>query len=200
MTAKKSTTQTNTVTALILAGGAGRRMNGQDKGLLLWQSKPLIAHIIDRLPKDVAQVLISCNRNIDHYQQYAVTVCDVLPDYQGPLAGLYAALQTISTHQTLILPCDSPTPPRDLLDRLSRELTKHQADICYAHDGERGQYLFALLNNELKTHLAGYLRSGERSVNQWYKQMNCVHADFSDQTSAFRNINQLSDFSPDEEI
>ena len=30
---------------LLLAGGRGQRMGGQDKGLLPWQGKPLIAHI-----------------------------------------------------------------------------------------------------------------------------------------------------------
>ena len=187
---------TKSVTALILAGGAGRRMNGQDKGLLEWQSHPLIAHIIASLPADIAGILISCNRTRDRYQRYANTVSDELPGYQGPLAGIYAALQVIATQQVLILPCDSPTPPKDLLERLSAQLASHNADICYAHDGERGQYLFALLNTELKSHLGAYLTSGGRSVNQWYKQLNWVHTDFSGQASAFLNFNKASDYPP----
>ncbi len=34
------------VAGLILAGGEARRMQGQDKGLVLFQDKPLIAHVI----------------------------------------------------------------------------------------------------------------------------------------------------------
>tara|TARA_R110001599_G_scaffold148486_1_gene332181 strand:+ start:14598 stop:15206 length:609 start_codon:yes stop_codon:yes gene_type:complete len=181
------------VTALILAGGAGRRMNGQDKGLIKWQSKPLIAHIIDRLPENIEQILISCNRNINQYQAYANTVSDELANYQGPLAGIYAALQLITSEQVLVLPCDSPTPPKDLLCKLSKQLSIDNADVCYAYDGDRGQYLFALLKTELKTSLGRYLKEGGRSVNQWYQQLNCTQANFSGQANNFTNFNQLSD-------
>ena len=36
-----------TISAVILAGGKARRMNGADKGLQLLQNKPLISHVID---------------------------------------------------------------------------------------------------------------------------------------------------------
>ncbi len=190
---RNSPQQTHTVTALILAGGAGRRMEGQDKGLLKWQSKPLIEHIISRLPEGIDKLLISCNRNLEQYQKYAATVVDEYPDYQGPLAGIYAALTTITTSELLVLPCDCPRPPRDLLRRLSEQRDTYKADVCFAHDGGRGQYLFALLNTTLKANLGSYLASGGRSVNQWYKQLHSVQADFSDQADAFRNINLPSD-------
>ena len=38
-----------TISAVILAGGKARRMNGADKGLQLLQNKPLISHVIERL-------------------------------------------------------------------------------------------------------------------------------------------------------
>jgi molybdenum cofactor guanylyltransferase len=196
MTAKQSSEiVSESVTALILAGGAGRRMNGQDKGLIVWRSKPLVAHIIDCIPAHIKQILISCNRNTDHYQKYAATVSDNLAGYQGPLAGIYAALNVIDTELVFILPCDSPAPPQDLLDRLYLQLSRDNADICYAHDGNRGQYLFALLKTELKENLSLYLKAGGRSVNQWYKQLNCTQANCSGQATNFLNFNQLSDIS-----
>lgn len=73
-------------TGVILAGGQGSRMGGQDKGLLMMQSKPLYQHVLQRLRPQVDIVLISANRNIDRYQLsgYQV-VTDSIKDYPDRL-------------------------------------------------------------------------------------------------------------------
>ena len=43
----------STVTGVILAGGQGRRMGGQDKGLIPYRERPLIEHIISLLKPQV---------------------------------------------------------------------------------------------------------------------------------------------------
>ena len=55
-------------TAVILAGGRGRRVGGKDKGLLIWGKEPLIQHIYKRIKPQVNQVIVSCNRNFDQYK------------------------------------------------------------------------------------------------------------------------------------
>jgi molybdopterin-guanine dinucleotide biosynthesis protein A len=86
------------VTGLILAGGEGRRMGGADKGLLSYQGRPLVAHVLARLAPQVAGVLISANRNLDEYRAFGH---EVLPDATdvrvGPLAGLQAGLAACPT-------------------------------------------------------------------------------------------------------
>ena len=80
---------TEDITGLILAGGAGRRVEGRDKGLIDWQGKPLVQHVALRLRPQVGQLIISCNRNIETYRELAdKTVTDSRRDFQGPLAGL----------------------------------------------------------------------------------------------------------------
>ena len=41
------TINTTDVTYLILAGGRGQRMQGTDKGLMEWQGKAMVEHIIN---------------------------------------------------------------------------------------------------------------------------------------------------------
>ena len=48
-----------TISAVILAGGKARRMNGADKGLQLLQNKPLISHVIERLQPQVVDISIN---------------------------------------------------------------------------------------------------------------------------------------------
>ena len=77
------------ITGLILAGGAGRRVDGRDKGLIPWRGKPLIAHVCDRLKPQIGELLVSCNRNHLSYKAYSdVVITDSRQDFQGPLAGL----------------------------------------------------------------------------------------------------------------
>ncbi|MBW2939562.1 molybdenum cofactor guanylyltransferase MobA [Zhongshania aquimaris] len=179
------------VTALILAGGEGRRMDGQDKGLLTWRRRPLITYMLDVIPKDIAHLIISCNRNIEQYNAYGTTVQDT--NYEGPLAGIYAAMQIANTSYLLVLPCDSPLAPLDIYEQLAVSLTSNNADICYAHDGEREQYLFALIRIQLKESLQEYLEAGNRQVHRWYEQHKIVKADFRGQQFAFKNCNSQAD-------
>ena len=101
-----------TISAVILAGGKARRMNGADKGLQLLQNKPLISHVIERLQPQVIDISINANRHHTEYAQWGFPVfSDELPDFQGPLSGMLTALEKAKTDFVLFVPCDSPYFP-----------------------------------------------------------------------------------------
>jgi len=92
-----------TISAVILAGGKARRMNGADKGLQLLQNKPLISHVIERLQPQVIDISINANRHHTEYAQWGFPVfSDELPDFQGPLSGMLTALEKAKTDFVLI--------------------------------------------------------------------------------------------------
>ena len=187
----------STITGLILAGGAGRRVGHRDKGLICWRGKPLVAHVADSLRPQVNGLIVSCNRNMWRYREFAPTV---LPDrrngYQGPLAGLEAAAACIATDYVAIAPCDTPLLPSDLVKRLLTALTvSESANISYAHDGHRSQYLCAMIRRHCLTTLGAFLDDDHRAVKAWYRQHACVVVDFSDCATSFRNYNSLAELS-----
>lgn len=185
------------VTGLILAGGAGRRVGGRDKGLIPWRGKPLVEHVLQALEYQmdkVDELIISCNRNLDEYQKYTtLLVSDGREGFQGPLAGIEAAKPHVHTEFLLLAACDMPLLPRDLVARLRQPLIEsHSAiDISVAHDGEREQYLCALLRSTCLQGLGAYLAEGERAVHHWYARHSCATVNFSDQPGAFRNYNHI---------
>ncbi|CAA0087386.1 Molybdenum cofactor guanylyltransferase [Zhongshania aliphaticivorans] len=181
--------QAEDVTAVILAGGEGRRMQGRDKGLITWNQRPLIEYALETIPSDIAHTLISCNRNIANYQDYGETVQDSGELFQGPLAGIHAAMQRTTTPYIMVIPCDTPLAPKNILLHLITTLNASNADICYVDDGERKQYLFALIRTNLLFSLNEYLSSGNRQVHRWYKQNNYVEANLHGQQLAFKNVN-----------
>ncbi len=187
---------TSNITGLILAGGAGQRVGNRDKGLILLEGKPLIAHVSNRLLPQVGELLISCNRNVSRYKKFAArTVADTRRDFQGPLAGLEAAYPYIETELLVVVACDMPHLPPDLVSRLTAPLVDGgdcAPEISYAHDGVREQYLCAAMRRECLTSLAGFLDAGYRAVRDWYKSRDSVTVDFSDHTANFRNYNKLS--------
>lgn len=184
------------ITGLVLAGGAGQRMGGQDKGLLDWRGRPLITHALEKFTPQVGSVLISCNRNIEQYAALGFPlVTDLRPDFQGPLAGLEAAIPMIQTEFLAICPCDTPGLPVDMIERLLQALEaerNREAQISYVYDGERDQFLCALLRTRCLTSLTGYLDSGHRTVRHWYRELNSVAVDFSGSGQCFQNINRLN--------
>ncbi|MEM6582516.1 MAG: molybdenum cofactor guanylyltransferase MobA [Pseudomonadota bacterium] len=186
--------KTRSITGLILAGGAGRRMGGQDKGMLLWQGQPLARHVAVRLRPQVDQLIISCNRNESFYRALAdATALDVRPEYQGPLAGLESVRGHIESDLLLVAPCDTPLLPPDMCSRLEQEIIHSQERICYVHDGNRSQYLCAIMRTEVLEQLPDYLNAGHRAVHQWYLQEGARAVDFTDRQGAFINCNSELD-------
>ncbi len=182
------------ITAVILAGGQATRMNGQDKGLILFNDKPLIAYVADVINQDVHSILISANRNIDLYQEFGKVVSDRLSDFQGPLAGISAALDTIQTSHLLVLPCDGPFINGLLLERLLESMNQTNGNVCVATDRGRMHPTFALISASLKDNLTEFLLSGERKLGLWFRKNNALEVDFSDQKDMFINLNSPKDF------
>jgi len=179
------------ITGLILAGGAGRRAGGIDKGLAPWRGQPLVAHVVRRLRPEVGRLLISCNRNAAAYAALADgTIADSRAGFQGPLAGLEAAGGAVQTPFIVVTPCDTPLLPRDLVPRLLEPLEAMGVDIAWAHDGDRAHYLCAALRSGCLADLADWLDQGHRAVRHWFRNYRCAKVDFSDQPRAFRNINR----------
>ncbi len=180
----------NNITAVILAGGKGRRLDGQDKGLVLYHNKPLIEHILEKIKTQVSTVLINANRNHASYSTYGYTVIkDEMLNYQGPLAGFSTAMKNVETEYIITLPCDGPLISDDLVARLRRCLKHDPTKIAVAHDGQRLQPTYALIPISYLSDLNRFMQKGGRSIYQWYAEHTIIPCDFSDIPHIFTNIN-----------
>lgn len=184
------TSNKNNITAVILAGGKGSRLGGQDKGLVDYNGKPLIEHVLERISPQVGTVLINANRNVDTYKQYGFPVInDDLSDFQGPLAGFASAMRASTTSHILTLPCDGPLLPLDLASRMLKKLSEKAGSIVVAHDGKRLQPVHALIPITLLESLEYFLANGDRKIDLWYAEHLVTLANFSDNPKVFSNIN-----------
>ena len=183
-----------TISAIILAGGRATRMNGVDKGLVLLQKKPLIAHVIARLQPQVDEIFINANREIVQYEAFGLPVLqDENADYIGPLAGFSLGLQHAKHDYILTVPCDSPLLPLDLVERLYNGMAASRMDIAVASSDENVHPVFCLMKKSVLPSLLAYIESGERKVSTWQKSLQYIEVDFSDCDDAFTNLNTFED-------
>jgi molybdopterin-guanine dinucleotide biosynthesis protein A len=182
------------ITAVILAGGKARRMDGEDKGLITLNGRTMIDYIITALRSQTADIIINANRNPQQYGRYGLpVVTDMLGDYFGPLVGMATGMHTTDRPYIVTVPCDSPFIPGTLVETLYHALQEKHADISVAHDGTRMQPVFALLRCELLPGLLAYLDAGGRKIDTWYSQQRLAIADFSASPDTFLNLNTPED-------
>lgn len=178
------------ITGLVLAGGQGRRMGSVDKGLVEFDGRPMVAHVIERLAPQVATIVVNANRNAARYAAFGhPVVADAIGDFAGPLAGLHAGLAFATTSHVATVPCDSPFLPDDLAARLAASLTAAGADLAVARTGDQPHPVFALVDRRVLPHLVAFLEGGGRKIDAWYATLAVTEVAFDDEADAFRNIN-----------
>jgi molybdopterin-guanine dinucleotide biosynthesis protein A len=182
--------QRHIISCIILAGGRAQRMQGQDKGLVSFRGRPLIEHVIERIQPQVDQIIISANRNTERYAHYTdQVIADQDPGFSGPLAGIASGLPHCHHALTLVVACDMPQLPRDLVARLSLAIHEHEIAIA---SSESRQQLVLLLKTSLLDSIASALANNHLKIMDWINNRDTVVVEYDDK-SAFINLNTLSD-------
>ncbi len=186
---------------LILAGGQAQRLGGVDKGLLVLNKRPLIEYVLERTSCTPDRPIISANKNRASYLRYSQRVIgDSISGFQGPLAGIYSALEYMKHDYLFIMPCDTPFLPTDLFPRLQKAMEANCRPISVVKHGSQIEPLLLLIEKAHITGIADYINSGRRSVIDWIEESNCNYAEFPRGTSCFLNINSTDDLTLAEEL
>jgi molybdopterin-guanine dinucleotide biosynthesis protein A len=188
-------------TAIILAGGRGSRMNYAEKAWMLHNGKPLLYHVVDSISPQVDMILISRNNTNDtRYDELPYPcIADIkfkasdnygeAPEQQGPLSGISACARHVTTPLTLVVPCDTPGLPSNLMRKLLDGLDDAAAAVV--HDGNNEQPLVFLAQTIALAEIDTYLKTGRRSVKGWLDEMNHNRVYFETESGEFENINTV---------
>ena len=189
------------MSAVVLAGGQGSRMNGQDKGLQLFRGQSLVSLAVQRLQAQTLapdSMCINANRNLHYYQTLGFEVWpDAQAEFAGPLAGFLAGVTHCTDPYLLTVPCDTPLFPLNLAESLMKVLHSEGADIATAASPDdegllRRQPVFCLMKVTLRESLQKFLAEGGRKIGAWTALHKTVEVPFRDPL-AFRNLNTLDD-------
>ena len=116
-------------TAVILAGGESKRM-GQDKARLVLDGQTLLQHVIATMQQVFPHVILSVSEPRPEIE--LLQVCDD-PSVHGPLAGVLAALDHVTTQWAFIIACDMPFVQPSLIVLLSQYRQTCQAVVPVVH-------------------------------------------------------------------
>ncbi|MBO6556700.1 MAG: molybdenum cofactor guanylyltransferase [Pseudomonadales bacterium] len=176
-------------TAIVLAGGKGSRMNYQEKAWLIHRDKPLIMHVLDCITSQVSNTLISRNQLDERYESLPYACFkDSDNQFEGPLSGIVACLRGVKTEYTLVVPCDAPNLPGNLVTGLMEGIK--DSDVCIAQDSERDQPLIMLARTDVLESINRYLSEGRRSVHGWLNRHDFARVRFPEHQ--LHNINEVA--------
>ena len=137
----------NDLSAVLLAGGESRRM-GRDKAILPFRGKALCQNQLELLCKlKPAEIFISA-RTDPKWRPHDVTFVADVPPSRGPLSGLAASMNRMSTSHLLALAIDMPFMTENYL-----------RSICDAIEPGRG--VVAKIDNRAEPLAAVYPREAE---------------------------------------
>ncbi len=131
------------IDGVILAAGRSSRMGESNKVQSQLAGRTLLDHVRDRLEPQVDQLIV----NGDSAICGEAAVVDVIDGAKGPLVGLYSALiseQLSAAEFLMMVPCDGPFIPTNLVAELYREIQLADADIACVRYGGVAQPTFSL--------------------------------------------------------
>ena len=182
-----------------LAGGKARRMGGKDKPFLSIGGQTILhRQLVATAPHKVR--VINANGDLSRFNSYGLPVIpDILPDWQGPLAGILSCLDWLADAHTecdLLLSCaaDAPFIPSDLAARLLQVRTDENATLAQASSSGRRHPVFGLwpvsIRQDLRTAL---IDDGLRKIDDFTDRFSLAVADFADYPDPFSNVNRPID-------
>ncbi len=190
---------------VIQAGGASRRM-GQNKALMPFLGRPLIARVVGRLIHIAEEVLVTTNHPAGLEFLGLALVPDVLPG-MGALGGLYTALTAAHSPVVALVACDMPFASPALLEAERELLVQTGADLVIPRTEFGYEPLHAVYRRETCLGpVRASLDAGRLRMDSWFDQVQVRVMEpeevriYDPDLRAFLNVNTPEEFAQAEAL
>ena len=172
----------------ILCGGKSSRMQSE-KGLVLYQNKTFIEHIIEAVLQISKTVQLITNGSDYDYLPYR-KIKDIIID-KGPIGGIYSALVNSETEMNLILSCDIPLISTKMLQQLV-ENHNSSFDVSIFEETNQIHPLIGIYSKNMLPVLEKAIDENELKMMQLISNANHQLIWIEDENKyLFQNINSL---------
>lgn len=164
--------QTKFKSAVVLAGGRGRRMGTVEKALLEFEGKTIIERLLESLFRVVDEVIISFRDKkqeekfrpvLEKFPAREIRLCfDTLED-AGPLEGIRAGLLESRAEYSFVCAGDMPFVNSNVVDLLFEKASGHDAALPKREDG-KFEPLYAVYSKKMIHEIEKVFKNGRRSV------------------------------------
>lgn len=194
--------------AIVLAGGRGRRMGMVEKALLEFERKTILERLLENLFRVVDEVILSVRDNsqkeklfpvLDKFPDREIRFCfDSLED-AGPLEGIRAGLLESRSENSFVCAGDMPFVNPEIVDLLFEKASGHDAAIP-RWDERMFEPLHAVYSKKMLLEIEKAFERGKHSVLAPVFQMQDVVfvevseiREFDPELRTFVNINTVED-------
>ena len=150
------------ISAVLLAGGESRRM-GTDKATLLFRGKPLWQVQLETLRKLAPKQIFVSSRSDPPWRCDDVLFVADVPLSRGPLSGLAASMDRMSTSYLLALALDMPWMSHRYLEFLCAHIEPGRGVLPKI--GDRAEPLAAIYPREAAIEIRNALRGPDFSLH-----------------------------------
>jgi len=188
--------QTKFRSAIVLAGGRGRRMGTVEKALLEFEGKTIIERLLENLFRVVDEVIISFrDKNqeekfrlvLEKFSAREIRFCfDTLED-AGPLEGIRAGLLESRAEYSFVCAGDMPFVDSRVVDLLFEKASGHDAALLKRKDG-KFEPLHAVYSKKLIPEIEKAFENGRCSVLTPVFEMEDV---------VFVEVSEIKEFDPE---
>jgi molybdenum cofactor guanylyltransferase len=160
---------------VLLAGGKSSRMGGADKSLLPLAGRPILAHVIERLGPQIADLVIVANGDLSRFAAFGLpVVADRIAGHAGPLAGIHAGIAWAKANRpgtpfVISAAADTPFLPTDLVSRFRAESGEHGETLAVARSEAGLHPVFGLWPVSLAAELEAALERSDRKAQDWVR-------------------------------
>ncbi|WP_158595157.1 molybdenum cofactor guanylyltransferase [Oceanobacillus piezotolerans] len=183
------------IVGVILAGGESRRF-GTPKAFAKKEGKHFYTYSAEAVNPFASKLVLVTNRKLEPLfeKEFTGEITRDHPSYegQGPLAGIYTAMEKYPADWYIVSPIDVPFIENNVIELLIK-YTGSDADAVIPVVAGRKQPLIALYHHRVKTIIKTKLDHGFRSVEKVLEACKVHYLSMNDEKK-FININSQDDY------
>ncbi len=174
-----------------MAGGKSSRM-GNDKSFVLFDGRPMIEAIRERVTGLGDELLLVTNKPKAYAHLGLPMVADVYPDH-GSLGGIFTAITHASHPYTLIVACDMPWLNRPLLEYMLA--LRQTADVIIPRWQKYPEPLHAIYSKACLPSIEAKLQEKQLKITGFFSKVTVHFVErevierFDEDGRSFANIN-----------
>ncbi|MCP8615649.1 molybdenum cofactor guanylyltransferase [Salirhabdus salicampi] len=185
----------NQITGIVLAGGESRRF-GSPKAFATRNGIPFYQYSINTLAPYCHSIVFVTRpefHNQFSFEDDSITVINDVAKFQGqgPLAGIYSAIEEVSAEWYIVLPVDVPFIEQWVIEKLIYNI-EDNINAVVPIVGEKQQPLIACYHHSVHKQIAENLTNEKLSLQQLFDHIRVKYIQLNNELP-FRNINRPED-------
>lgn len=184
------------IVGVILAGGQSKRF-GYPKAFVKKNNIPFYQYSLQAIKPFVSSLLIITNPKLKALFANDDVTINMVNDHdhyqgQGPLAGIYTAMDVMIAEWYMIIPVDVPFVEQWIFKLLITFIDEDVEAIIPVVNG-KSEPLLSLYHYSLKKEIKKQLDKGKRSMHQLLHDKKVIYVPFEEERP-FTNINRQEDY------